>query len=512
MDEELKQAIMSILDLGYQLEQEAFVFLQTNAKAVDVEELARKVVERLTGLSEKPTFITRAMLKEAMEGTPTPRRAEPPPDEGVGKVAFHPYAKDVSSDIEVVEDPTDKLNSGERAENFLNYFRDRFGRLERVLRQRLDVKDATSIGNALEAPVNSEVKTIGIVTEKREHKHNIFLQVEDQGSSATVLVPSTASKDLFEKAQRVLLDQVVCVQAKRGRSDLLVATDLIYPDIPDRKTARASEPVYAALISDLHIGSKVFFEEGFNRFLSWLRGGVGNGKQMEIAGRVKYVVIAGDIVDGIGVYPGQEKELAISDIFEQYRLAAQFIEQIPEYIEIVIIPGNHDATRQALPQPAISKKYAEPIYEGREVIMLGDPARIRLHGVELLLYHGRSLDDVIGAVPDIMYRNLNMTVARAMEQLLKARHLAPVYGQKTPIAPEGRDLLVIERPPDIFHAGHVHVTGHETYRGTLVLNSGAWQGQTDYQRKMGLEPTYGVASIVDLQTFQVMSFDFKGVS
>ena len=79
-----------------------------------------------------------------------------------------------------------------------------------------------------------------------------------------------------------------------------------------------------------------------------------------------------------------------------------------------------------------------------------------------------------------------------------------------PIAPGKRDHLIIERVPDIFHAGHVHVQAHDRYRGVLVVNSGAWQDKTEYQGKMGLEPTPGIIPIVNLQTLQVMTLSFTG--
>ena len=42
-----------------------------------------------------------------------------------------------------------------------------------------------------------------------------------------------------------------------------------------------------------------------------------------------------------------------------------------------------------------------------------------------------------------------------MKILLKSRHLSPIYGNRTPIAPESEDMMVIDDVPDIFHAGHV---------------------------------------------------------
>jgi DNA polymerase II small subunit len=243
----------------------------------------------------------------------------------------------------------------------------------------------------------------------------------------------------------------------------------------------------------------------FNRFLLWLNGKLGDSNWREIAGYVKYVVIAGDIVDGIGIYPKQTKELAIKDIYRQYAAASRYLEQIPDYVKLIIIPGNHDASRKALPQPALPKDFAEPVYEVREVHSLGNPSSISLHGVELLAYHGRSLDDVIANTPGASFDQPE----KAMRILLRARHLAPIYGQRTPIAPSKRDCLVIERVPDIFHAGHIHVQGHDRYRGVLMVNSGAWQEQTEYMRKLGLKPTPAVVPVVNLQTLQVTTLSFK---
>ena len=57
----------------------------------------------------------------------------------------------------------------------------------------------------------------------------------------------------------------------------------------------------------------------------------------KLAERIKYVVIAGDLVDGIGVYPNQIKELNIVDINEQYEVAAEMLTNLPDYIEVIII-------------------------------------------------------------------------------------------------------------------------------------------------------------------------------
>jgi DNA polymerase II small subunit len=225
----------------------------------------------------------------------------------------------------------------------------------------------------------------------------------------------------------------------------------------------------------------------------------------DVAAHVKYVLIAGDIVDGVGVYPNQAKELLIRDVHRQYKFASKLIRQIPDYIEVVVTPGNHDAARNALPQPAIANKFLETLQENRQIHSLGDPCLVSLHGVEVLMYHGRSLDDIIATVPGLNHEHPE----RAMRLLLQSRHLAPLYGGKTMLSPENRDFLTIEKVPDIFHAGHIHVLGCCNHRGVLVVNSGGWQEQTEYMQKLGLVPTPGEVPVVNLQTFETNVFSFN---
>jgi len=512
LEEKLQKAVSITLSAGFQLDKEAFQFLNTLAPTEDPTELIRQIIKKLENTQNRPLFIARSHLEEAINEL-SPKTAQemlpmPPINETreiqESKKAFRPMAKDIQPELTVIEDPTGKICTTGSIEDYVEYFRDRFGKLQKLLKQRVDARDASTIKNAFRNPPNSKVKIIGMVSEKREVKNKLILRVEDPETSTNILVPQNAKPELMEKARSILLDQVICIACTKGRNNLLIAEDFIWPDAPQKTPQKATSPVCAALISDLHTGSKLFMREAFNRFVLWLNGKYGSEKLQELAGLVKYVVIAGDIVDGVGVYPNQAKELAIKDVNKQYQAAARFVEQIPDYIEVVIIPGNHDAARKALPQPAIPKDYAEALYESRKIISLGNPSRIGLHQVEFLVYHGRSLDDIVGFVPDITYD----TPEKAMKLLVQCRHLAPMYGGKTPIAPERKDYLVIDKVPDVFHAGHVHVIKHDYYRGTLLVNSGAWQTQTDFMRRLGFVPIPGVAPIVNLQSLQVTPLNF----
>ncbi|MEM2438446.1 MAG: DNA polymerase II small subunit, partial [Candidatus Bathyarchaeia archaeon] len=132
---------------------------------------------------------------------------------------------------------------------------------------------------------------------------------------------------------------------------------------------------------------------------------------------------------------------------------------------------------------------------------------ISLHNVIFLLSHGRSIDDIIATVPNMSFQSPD----EAMKILLQCRHLAPTYGMRTLIAPEKVDHLVIENVPDIFHAGHVHLMKYSTYRGILIVNSGAFQEQTEYQREMGHIPNPGIIPVVNLSTLEVTPIDFSSI-
>jgi DNA polymerase II small subunit len=513
INERLQKAVETTIAAGYQLDKEAFEFLKVIAATEDPVKIVNKALEKMENLKDKAFFIEKnfleTLMKDIAESKDEPILQQETPKRVFethvteGKRAFHPYARGVESKISVIEDPSINIGSEGTIEDYLEYFRDRFKRMEKLLRQRIDVKAAASVMDALKSPANTRLKIICMVTEKRESKQRIVLTIEDLQASAVALVPQNASQELLTKARSLLLDQVVCLAVVKTRSALLIVEDIILPDISQRQQHRASVPVYAVLTSDMHVGSTKFQKDAFNRFVLWLNGKYGNEKMKEIASHVKYVLIAGDIVDGIGVYPNQIKELALKDIHKQYMLASKYIEQIPNYIEVVIIPGNHDAPRKALPQPAISNTFLKTLQETRKIYSFGNPCLLSLHGVEVLLYHGRSLDDILHTIPKID------TPEEAMKLLLQSRHLAPIYGGKTMLSPENRDLLVIEHVPDIFHAGHVHILGYANYRGVLIVNSGCWQEQTEYMRRMGVNPTPGKAPVINLQTLEVtvLSFD-----
>jgi DNA polymerase II small subunit len=492
--EHLRRLVQDLVVAGYQLDRSAYDYL----KSMDEPEASKFANSLLTTIGHT-SEAGRILTKEELLGLAKAQQALEIP----APVATTIPAKQISSRLEILRDPSKEIGTGGSIDDFSHYFRDRFHKLSSAFRDRYDARDAASIATALAAEPNQKVKFIAMVMEKRERQGKLFLQIDDLEDSATVLV-SAEARAAYEVAQKIPLDQVICVSGVRAKGDLIVAKEILLPDIPDHKPHLADEEVWAVLLSDLHAGSKKFLGNELNRVFDWLNLKVGDQEQRAIAERTKYVVICGDIVDGIGIYPRQEQELAIVDLYEQYREAAKYVSRIPDHVETVVLPGNHDPVRQALPQPPIPKDFGEPLYESHEFKSLGNPAEVSMHGVRLLLHHGRSLDDIITSVPNIDFTQPE----KAMKLQLQCRHLASEYGNRTAIAPEKVDHLIIENIPDVFQSGHIHVVKYENYRGTQIINSGAWQAQTDYQRRVGLVPTPGILTAVNLHTLQVRLMNF----
>jgi DNA polymerase II small subunit len=335
---------------------------------------------------------------------------------------------------------------------------------------------------------------------RRTKKNGVELAVDDYTGVLSVMAVSEEAK---KQAAALALDQMVMLELENGKgAPGLTVKSVMNPDIPDHLPNRSKSEVYAVLISDLHVGSKYFMEKEFLRFLDWLS----LSDDDDIVRKIKFLCIGGDLIDGIGIFPNQDKELLMMDAGAQMSRAAQLLAKVPKHIKVLVIPGNHDPGRRALPQPAIpGKDPKDHLYGLENCTMLGNPAFVELNGVKLLMYHGQSLDDVIATTPGLSYQK----PAEAMKVLLKARHLAPTYGERTPIAPEQEDMMVITEVPDILHSGHVHVTDVQSYRGTLVVNSGAWQRQTKFQQTMGITPSPGLAILVNLATLQPSIQDFN---
>ena len=390
----------------------------------------------------------------------------------------------------VANDMTGESTGTGAYDEFVGVFRDRYDRLASQLRGRVNHRPADSV-EAMGG--GADVEIIGLVNDVRSTASGHWLvEVEDTTGTFPCLVMK--DRDIADLVNELLMDECIAVSGTLADDAGIVFVDAIhFPDVPRTyRPSTADRHVQAALISDVHVGSQEFLGDAWSRFADWLH--------TEEAEHVEYLLIAGDMVEGVGVYPNQDEELTIVDIYEQYEAFAEHLKEVPGDVEIVMIPGNHDAVRLAEPQPGFDEELRE-IMSAHDPQIVSNPAMVDVEGVSILMYHGVSLDEVIAELPaeKASYDEPH----KAMYHLLKKRHVAPQFGGRTRVAPEERDYLVIDEVPDVFHTGHVHKLGWGKYHNVLAVNSGCWQAQTDFQKSVNIDPDAGYAPILDLDTLEM---------
>lgn len=378
--------------------------------------------------------------------------------------------------------------------DFVTYFRNRFAALKKIVSKRRDFGPAVSIERAM--MLDRDVNIIGMVYDVRTTRNgHTMITLEDETGSCPVLI----SKDSPLIDTLLVTDEVIGVSGRKTRSNLFIAENIVHPDVPkNNRWIPSDSSASVAIISDIHVGSKEFLEPQWNKMVRWLKT---NSAEEEI----DYIIMPGDVVDGIGAYPNQENDLKILDIYQQYETLAEYLKEIPDDIQIVMHPGNHDACRLAEPQPALSEKFAKGF--DSNITMTGNPINIRIEDRLIVSYHGKSIDDWISNVRGMSYDD----PVRVMDAMIERRHMAPMYGQRNALAPEKKDYLVIEEVPDIFVSGHVHGIGYKQHNGVRMINASTWQSQTDYQKMHNFNPKPGVVPVVHLGNGRVRMMDFMDV-
>ena len=406
-----------------------------------------------------------------------------------GQTATHATDRSLRS-IEVAGDVTGQSTGTGEYGDFVTVFRDRYEKLSKQLRGRVNHRPASAIGSM---NGGTDAAMIGLVDDIRSTKNGHWI-VELEDTTGTVACLVMKDREFADRVEELLLDECVAIEGTLSDDGEIIFVDALYvPDVPRTYTPNtADRHVQAALVSDLHVGSQEFAADAWDRFASWLH--------TDEAAAVEYLLIAGDMVEGVGVYPDQDEELDIVDIYEQYEAFAERLKDVPGDMEIVMIPGKHDAVRLAEPQPGFDEELRE-LMSAHDARITGNPSLVTVEGVKVLMYHGVSLDEVIAELPEskASYDEPH----KAMYQLLKKRHVAPQFGGKTRLAPEEKDYLVMEAVPDVFHTGHVHKLGWGKYHNVLAVNSGCWQEQTDFQRSVNIDPEVGYAPILDLDSLDM---------
>jgi DNA polymerase II small subunit len=516
LNKEISNALSFITSNGYRMHPDAFAMLK--GLDTDILRIVKDIIKIKNKQKQSSTIIIddiKKIINPENKVTTEDSRISSVNIDIDNSISERPHHK-------IILDSSISVNSGEGVEGYTALFRSRYEKSLRILSLRPESKRITKIAS-IRQNTNHNSKNIksdksygmtgnfvsnptsivsGLLMSKRGKKNGVEVVIDDFSGILNALA---ITDELKKQASMLTLDQMVMLEVenisnnKKGHQGFIIK-DIISPDIPDHLPTRSKVECYAVLISDIHVGSKNFMEAEFIRFLNWL-----SSSDDELVRKIKFICIGGDLIDGVGIFPNQDKELLETDTSKQVSHVVDLLKKIPKSLRVFIIPGNHDPGRRALPQPSLPKQDFNELYLLENFTILGNPSILELNGVKVLMYHGQSLDDIIATTPGLDYSK----PAEAMKILLKARHLSPIYGQRTPIAPELEDMMVITEVPDILHSGHVHVIDVQNYRGTLIVNSGAWQSQTKFQQTMGVVPTPGVAILVNLATLQPYQISFN---
>ena len=461
MQDALREFLSHLSERGALMTPEALNYMEREGNGV-------RDIERIIGSTEHiPRILDREDIEKLLERHTLARK---------------PTVK--RDGVRILRDVTGNSRAVAKVESFVATFADRYSKIYPMLRGKPVLRNIRKI-ESIKKMEGQSLSVIGMVRDTRETKKGYMITLEDMTGTVDVFFSREKLRE------RPLLDEVVGVygrvsSGRRNRDPIIFGERMVWPDIPRHEMNLSEEKVSVAFISDLHVGSRTFLKDAWDRFITWLRS--------DEAEEIGYIVMAGDVVDGIGIYPDQEEELEILDIYEQYEALAEMVKDIPDRIRVIIIPGNHDFVRPAEPQPAFDEDIRK-LFPG-DVTFAGSPAMLDIEGVKVLAYHGTSINDFISVIPGVSYEDPSLALIR----MLKSRILAPIYGSKTPLAPEKEDYMVIDEVPDIFVTGHVHSFVESKYRGTLVINASTWQSQTKYQKLNNFKPDPGVVAVVDLST------------
>jgi len=390
-------------------------------------------------------------------------------------------------------------------DDFVSYFRNRFNALKNIIQNKPEVDNLTSIGKIQKE--KQKVSIIGLVFDKRTTKNkNVILKVEDMTGVISVLIHNS-KPELIEMSKDIVLDEVLGFDCN-GNNEILFVNKIIFPDIYVEKKIAKNEDCLL-FIADLHVGSKNFLEDKFLDFIKWINGEAGSDEQKEVAKKISYLFVVGDIIEGVGIYPGQEELSSITNVTEQYQKCAELFSKIRKDIKIIICPGNHDALRLSEPQPLLDKQFAAALYALENVYMVSNPALVSVQDIPIFLYHGYPFDYYSRNIDSIRFNKGHEHPDIIIHFLLKKRHLAPIHASCLYVPYGTEDSLVVSNAPNVFVSAHMHKSAVSTYNGVLTISCSCWQSKTPAEEKIGHEPDPCKVPLLDLKTGKVRMMDFS---
>lgn len=409
-------------------------------------------------------------------------------------------------------EPSHKLT----VNDFTLYFNKRLQYFTDLLKGRINMEHVVRISTLEDINnSNTEVSLIGLVSEVNETKNgHKIITLEDRSGTCKCFInkkrldnnEASFDRDLFEKVKNLCLDEGIGVKGKVG-DNIIWVDDLVIPSPPNSvELKKTDEEHYVCFISDIHFGAKVFVDDAFQRFIDFINSNTNSEELNKIAKKITHVIVAGDIIEGIGIYPNQGKDARVLSTERQYHESTRWLSQIPSDKAIIFIPGNHDTNRLSEPQPRLPYDKAYSLYNMKNSIMLSNPSIIKLFdddtsgGLTFYLYHGGSIFYYADGIQHLREKGGAKTPNEVIKYLLEKRHVAPSHGSTLYIPDSQNDPLVIRKMPDFFITGHTHKLEISNFKGCTIISCGCWVEMSEYQEKMGMYPDIGKCTVVNTKT------------
>ncbi|MFX0123792.1 MAG: metallophosphoesterase [Candidatus Hodarchaeota archaeon] len=397
---------------------------------------------------------------------------------------------------------------------FRQLFHSRFEQLSNIFMENYDNSDVILEREIREEEISREKSgiLIGMVQDTRVlHTNKFVIQLEDPQSGIITNCVMVQDSPSFPEYRDILRDTVIGISGvlpknfREGPITAFWGKDVIRPGFLSKQFKPTSDPHRILFIADLHFGSKYFSRGIFAKLIKFLTLEGLDPIYKTIAKEIDTIIIAGDLVDGVGRFPDQKSQISTHSFQAQYEGLATVLMEIPSHIQILIIPGEHDATQAALPQPAIDRQICQALLAMPNLTSHGNPLRLSLEDLNLLVFHGQGNYELFQK----HYQKAHSNPSLAIKELLEYRHLYPEYGSYNPLAPFKRDYLVIDEIPDIVISGHLHHAYFEEYKGIKIITCGTFQ--RDNQRKAQLEGnvSLGIIPILDTASGNVEMIDLK---
>jgi DNA polymerase II small subunit len=281
-----KRILKMFTDRGILLDPSAVEALEV---LPDPMECARRIVG---DVGNRALVLGSADIERYCDQEPPPA---PIPSNGVRGTATRTAQEKPRMGVTVVKEITGESTCVGNVIDFAKLFNDRYGTLKKMLARRRELAGLIPISKAKK--LERDLRFAGIVNDVRTTKNgHTIIEMEDDSDRVQVLV----MKGSRNMDGNFIKDEVLGVIGASSRDgEIVIAKEIVRPDVPvnSRMTPNGSDSI-VAFVSDIHVGSNTFLPKEWGRFVDWLNSD-------PIAKDIRYMVMPGDLVDGIGIYPGQ---------------------------------------------------------------------------------------------------------------------------------------------------------------------------------------------------------------